>query len=96
MAFWNERVKFPKSYFDVITGESSIGFEMPTSVSTFNCHRYSIAQRTNEHRSPFGFQVESAAGLLESCFKYFPAYTDACDICVTHFRVLVSPYKTGG
>ena len=47
MAFWNERVKCPKLYFDVIRGESSGGFEMPTSVSTFNCHRYSIPQGAN-------------------------------------------------
>ena len=47
MAFWNERVKSPKLYFDVIRGESSIGFEMPTSVSKFNCHRYSIPQGAN-------------------------------------------------
>ena len=47
MSFWNERVWRPMIYFEVIIRESSGGFEMPSSVSTFNCYRHSIAQGTN-------------------------------------------------
>ena len=47
MSFWNERVWRQIIYFEVIIRESPGGFEMPSSVSTFNCYMYSIAQGTN-------------------------------------------------